>query len=311
MTKQPHDQFAKQYLKGLLAPLGTVESSRDVPTEVQQVDVWFEPSPQSTTDPQMLGVLGRLVTVSCLLEAFRNQPSKTEVRNCLLKLLSVQGEFLRQLRRDEESVTENELPRLWILTTSASEALLDSFGAKLELDNWPSGVYFLADALRTAIIAINQLPITEETLWLRLLGKGKTQENAINELIALPQDNPLRRNALEQIAIWRVNIQLNQNSTQDDRELLMTLSPAYLEWREATFQEGKLTGKQEGRQEGRQEGTLEERASFITDLLKVRFGILDDALSGIIPCLLELPREDVVRMILQLSREDLLARFSQ
>jgi len=47
----------------------------------------------------------------------------------------VQGEFLRQLRRDEESVTENELPRLWILTTSASEALLDSFGAKLELDN--------------------------------------------------------------------------------------------------------------------------------------------------------------------------------
>jgi len=168
-------------------------------------------------------------------------------------------------------------------------------------------VYFLADALRTAIIAINQLPITEETLWLRLLGKGKTQENAINELIALPQDNPLRRNALEQIAIWRVNIQLNQNSTQDDRELLMTLSPAYLEWREATFQEGKLTGKQEGRQEG----TLEERGSFITDLLKVRFGVLDDALSGIIPRLLELPREDVVRMILQLSREDLLARFSQ
>jgi len=135
MTKQPHDQFAKQYLKGLLAPLGTVESSRDVMTEVQQVDVWFEPSSQSTTAPQMLGVLGRLVTVSCLLEAFRNQPSKTEVRNCLLKLLSVQGEFLRQLRRDEESVTENELPRLWILTTSASEALLDSFGAKLELDN--------------------------------------------------------------------------------------------------------------------------------------------------------------------------------
>lgn len=307
MTKQPHDQFAKQYLKGLLAPLGTVESSRDVMTEVQQVDVWFEPSSQSTTAPQMLGVLGRLVTISCLLEAFRNQPSKTEVRNCLLKLLSVQGEFLRQLRRDEESVTENELPRLWILTTSASEALLDSFGAKLELDNWPSGVYFLADALRTAIIAINQLPIAEETLWLRLLGKGKTQENAINELIALPQDNLLRRNALEQIAIWRVNIQLNQNSTQDDRELLMTLSPAYLEWREATFQEGKLTGKQEGRQEG----TLEERASFITDLLKVRFGVLDDALSGIIPRLLELPREDVVRMILQLSQEDLLARFFQ
>jgi hypothetical protein len=108
MTKQPHDQFAKQYLKGLLAPLGTVESSRDVPTEVQQVDVWFEPSSQSTTDPQTLGVLGRLVTVSCLLEAFRNQPSKTEVRNCLLKLLlhGTGQHFFRQTLNNREILAQ-------------------------------------------------------------------------------------------------------------------------------------------------------------------------------------------------------------
>lgn len=47
MTKFPHDQFAKQYLEELLTPLGKVETSRDVPGEVRQIDdVWFAPTPQ-------------------------------------------------------------------------------------------------------------------------------------------------------------------------------------------------------------------------------------------------------------------------
>jgi hypothetical protein len=40
---------------------------------------------------------------------------------------------------------------------------------------WLSGVHFLPDALRTAIVAIHQLPQTPETLWLRLLGRGSVQ----------------------------------------------------------------------------------------------------------------------------------------
>jgi hypothetical protein len=47
----------------------------------------------------------------------------------------------------------------------------------------------------------------------------------------------------------------------------------------------------------------------IENMLKVRFGEVDKPLNAIIPELLELPVEDYTRLLLQLSREELLARF--
>jgi len=41
MTGLPHDQFAKDYLKDLLSPLGEVETSGDVPGEVREIDVFL------------------------------------------------------------------------------------------------------------------------------------------------------------------------------------------------------------------------------------------------------------------------------
>ena len=50
MTRQIHDQLAKEYLEELLAPLGTIKKSKKVKSEVQEIDVWFEPiSSQSRT----------------------------------------------------------------------------------------------------------------------------------------------------------------------------------------------------------------------------------------------------------------------
>ncbi|MDM9583045.1 hypothetical protein [Nostoc sp. GT001] len=45
MARQPHDQFAKQYLEELLSPSGKVEVSRNVTDEVRQVDILFSPTP--------------------------------------------------------------------------------------------------------------------------------------------------------------------------------------------------------------------------------------------------------------------------
>ncbi len=41
MTRFPYDQFAKDYQKELLQPLGTVETSRKVPAEIREIDVDF------------------------------------------------------------------------------------------------------------------------------------------------------------------------------------------------------------------------------------------------------------------------------
>ncbi len=293
MTRQPHDQFAKQYLEELLSPFGKVEVSREVTDEVRQVDILFSPTPSSNADIQSLGLLGRIATTASLLEPFRNQPSKTEVRNCLLKLFSVYGESQRKAKRENASLPEDNLPRLWVLATSASTNLLESFGARLDTDNWLAGVYFLPDSFRTAIVTINQLPLTVETLWLRILGKGETQRQAISELLSLPQNNPLRQNIQELITSWRITVVNQINLTEDDQEVIMNLSQAYLEWREATLQEGVQEGQRQ----------------VVENLLRVRFGSLDEQLERVIEPLLQLSPQEYSRLLLELSHDELLKRF--
>jgi predicted transposase/invertase (TIGR01784 family) len=118
-------------------------------------------------------------------------------------------------------------------------------------------VYFLPLLYRTAIIAINQLPVTAETLWLRLLGRGKTQNQAVRELLELPQGNAFRENVLELLISWRVNMEINNILETEDREVFMTLSQTYQEWKEATKREGLEQGLEQGLERGKLEGKLE------------------------------------------------------
>lgn len=295
MTRTPFDQFSKQLLEEFLAPLGEV-SYMEVPGESRFVDIWFKPSQQPSVNPETLGLLGRIANTPCLLEPFRNQPKITEIRNCLLKLFLVQAEYQRKARRDNQTIPESQLPQLWILATSASDTIIEDFGASLD-ETWLDGIYFLAKHLKTAIITINRLPRTPETLWLRLLGKGNTQREAVEEVIALPRDNEARLAALKLLTSWKVSIEAKAEIEQEERELIMTLSQAYLEWEERTQQQGIEQGIQQG------------KLLVVQNLLKARFGELDEQLSSIIPSLLDLPAEEYTRLLLQLSREDLLARF--
>ena len=43
MTRQIHDQFAKEYLEELLTTIGTAQKSKKVKSEVQEIDLFFEP----------------------------------------------------------------------------------------------------------------------------------------------------------------------------------------------------------------------------------------------------------------------------
>ncbi len=140
--------------------------------------------------------MGLLATNPSLFEPFRNPATPNEICNCLLKLLEVRGEFQRQANRKKKRLNEEDVPKLWVLTPTAPATTLEGFGAKPD-ENWREGIYFLPSYLRTAVVIIHQLPRTPETLWLRILGKGTVQQQAIDELEALPADNPLRSNALE------------------------------------------------------------------------------------------------------------------
>jgi hypothetical protein len=85
---------------------------------------------------------------------------------------------------------------------------------------------------------------------------------------------------------------LKDNRSEEDSELIMNLSPAYVQQCEAWKEEGQ--------------GLL------IETLLEGRFGTLDEELSRLIPQIVQLKRPERTQLLLNLSnlsREELIARL--
>ena len=309
MTRFIHDQFTKQYLTELFTPYGQVDTSKDITSEVRQVDVLFTPASPSPDNIETLGMLGKMgiYATSAIFEPFHNAVSKSEIRSCMGKLFDIHADLERQAKRNNTRINETQLPYLWILTPTASPDILESFNVTVDEKNWSQGVYFLGKGLKTVIVTIHQLPNTAETLFLRVLGRGKVQKQAVEELEKLSKNSPFLNKTIqlvyELIAVLSARQSKEQDIDQDDQELIMKLSEIYQQQLEEI--------KQEGRQEGRQEGVLRERCAMIESILQVRFGEIDPQLATIIDQLAAMSREEFTPVLLQLSREELLARFAK
>jgi hypothetical protein len=260
MTRFIHDKFAKDYLEELLKDYGEVKSSEKVSGEIKEIDVFFTPSKQQSSNLQVLGLLGRFAEYPAIIEPFRNPASTDEICDCILKLLEVKALLRREAKANKTKLQESEIPKLWVLTPTVSETRLSSFGT-IQKEGWLSGVHFLPDALRTVIVAIHQLPQTPETLWLRLLGRGSVQSQAIVELQALPLNHPYQKATLELVYNLRENLRVNQELEEDDRELIMRLEPLYQRDREQAIQSGeqRLIIRQLNRRIGEINASLIER----------------------------------------------------
>lgn len=184
MTKNPFDQFSKQFFEEFLSPYGEVKINDEVPGEPTYVDIYFLPTVKPTQIPESLGLLRRIASTPCLIEPYRNQPSFDEVESCLSKLFAVRKEYRRDAKRNNKTVPDEKLPKLWIITPSASEKLLNHYDANLRSD-WVDGMYFSPRGYHTTFVSVNKLPKTLETMWLRLFGRGKVQGQAIDEVLAL------------------------------------------------------------------------------------------------------------------------------
>ncbi|APB32962.1 hypothetical protein GlitD10_0648 [Gloeomargarita lithophora Alchichica-D10] len=249
MSRTPFDEFSKSLFEVLLTQAGQVNLNREVSGESRWIDVYFSPNPGYEPDPS-LGLLGQLALTPCLFEPFRNPPSPAEIRSCILKNLLVQAELERQTKQDN---SDTRPARLWVLTPTLSKRVLNQFGAQPARE-WPAGVYSLAEGLQTGMVVLHHLPLEPETLWLRLLGRGKVQKRAVEEVIQLPEGSRKRQDALRLLIGWKIQVEIS--GTTEEREAMMPLLQAYLEWEQKTKLEGKQEGKQEGRQEGRQEGEV-------------------------------------------------------
>jgi Domain of unknown function (DUF4351) len=102
----------------------------------------------------------------------------------------------------------------------------------------------LPPGFHTAIVSINQLPETSDTLWLRVLGRGHTQRRAVQEVVALPPTHPRRGQILRLLASWKVTIEIDGFLDSDEQEDFMALSQAFLVWEQQTKAEAQVQGEQ-------------------------------------------------------------------
>ncbi|MFM6776858.1 MAG: hypothetical protein ACKPKP_07560, partial [Dolichospermum sp.] len=190
-------------------------------------------------------------------------------------------------------------------TPTVSVEILDSFNASLDEENWGKGIYFFGKGLKTVIVSIHQLPIIPQTLFLRILGRGKVQRQAVEELETLTNNNPFLADVIELvhnlIAVLSARQRQEQDIDQDDQELIMKLSQMYQQQLEEL--------RKQGQQEGLRTGLERERRAMIESILQVRFGEIDTELIRIINPLMVMSRDEFTPLLLQLSREELLARF--
>jgi Domain of unknown function (DUF4351) len=245
MTRTKHDQFAKELLSGLLETVGIPSKEVKVTSEVRGIDLLFIPVSEKAADREKLGLLGRIAATACIIEPYRNAPGNDDILICLMRLVIQRGERQRKANRDKQKLKEDDYEMLWVVGPTISKAVLAAFGA-VPSEEWGLGMYFLGTGFRTVLVAVHQLTPTRDTLWLRILGKGKIQKQAIDEVLALPKEDPLRNLALELIASWTIRTEKLEDLSPEDRELIMNVSSAYAEWKQQTLQEGELRGELRG-----------------------------------------------------------------
>jgi hypothetical protein len=278
MTTKPFDKFNKSLFQELLSPFGQVIPNLAVLGSERMIDVFFVPRPGISPNFAELGNLAQMTTKPALLEPFRSALTDEDVQTCLMKLFM----FNADQKREHPSIVVEEPPILWLLAAEVSDRLLVDFGGVID-PVLGDGFYRLVRGLQTIVVAIEELPRVPETLWIRLLGKGRTQEDAIEELLLLPESDPKRSSAIGLLVAWRISIKVVGQVESEEERILMALSQTYLEWEKETERRGL------------ERGLLQERQSNIMNLMRFRFGAIDATLEALIPQMMELSREELIQ----------------
>ncbi len=299
MTKFKHDEFAKELLRVLLEPFGEVQVDRSVKSEIRRIDVYFTPA-EIMPDDSTLKLLWKCAPHGAAFEPFRSPVQDDEVRSTMGKLFDVHAALARQANRAKKTVPKTEeLPQLWIITPTMSEEKLRAANV-INKEEWGKGIYLLGDMFRTGIIVVHQLPKTPETVWFRTLGRGKVQQEAIDEIANLPKNSSYRQKILELFADLKINLESITDQEPDEMELLMTLarSPLFVEYMERATADAVSTAVKTVNQ------------SIVESMMLDRFGALDQELSEIIPNIIKLSPSELIPLLMHLSREELIDRFA-
>jgi flagellar biosynthesis/type III secretory pathway protein FliH len=127
------------------------------------------------------------------------------------------------------------------------------------------------------------------------------------EVAALPDGHPERDNTLNLLVSYRIELAAKQNPEPEEQELVMQLSPLYLEQLEASRQVG-LT---EGKQLGKQLGELKGRQDIVLKLLVRQVGQLSKDLEEQVKTLSMMELDSLVDDLLHFGQIDDLLQWLQ
>ncbi|MEB3218986.1 MAG: hypothetical protein VKN72_22500 [Nostocales cyanobacterium 94392] len=220
--------WGTEYLKEITHGNNQIMISPEVIGEAELVDVLFEPSTENRTS---LGLLGKLVSVKCIIETLRWAPNVWELQDCLRHWLTWKAEASSSVIPVNETTVgtselESDRPEdvdktLLIIVPSIASQHLQGFAACPSMNI--AGIYELAPVFCTTIVVINELPQNISTLWLRLLGRGITQRTAIMELLTLDANHPHCAVVRQQLRQW-YQLLSNGQIFQESKRLIQTLA---------------------------------------------------------------------------------------
>jgi hypothetical protein len=239
VTPTPFDRFGKEMVRDAVEGRCTVESDAEVPANTRRIDLWITPREDCASAPDPFGLLGRITSSSVTLEFFHNPPSGEELHLCLLKY----GEFRRFLSRRK---TLPPIPTQWVISAGRPETAIVGLGFR-PMAAGVSGIYESPPLHYTRLVVVSELPVTRDTLLMRLLGAGAVLKHAIAELEALPADAPERRLALPVLLRLHLTVPSDPaKHTSNEQEFLMDTEDIVETFRRKAIEEGVKQGLEQG-----------------------------------------------------------------
>jgi hypothetical protein len=256
VIRTPFDRLGKQMVRDAVEGRCSVESDAEVPANTRRIDLWVTPLEACASSLDHLGLLGRITSRSVTLEFFHNTPSGDELHVCLIK----HGEFRHFLSRRK---TLPPLPIQWVISSGRPDAGIGGLGFR-PMPGELRGIYESPPLHCTRLVVVSELPMTRDTLLVRLLGAGSTLKQAIAELQALPTDAAERRLALPVLLRLRLTVPTDPaQQTSDDQEFLMNTQDIVETWRREAIQEGVQQGLAQGVQQGLAQGVQQGLAQGV------------------------------------------------
>lgn len=255
----PFDQLAKGVAREALSEAGHVELELEVAAAAQRMDLWHQPDAALTEARAQLGLLGELTAEPCQIEPFSRTPGLREIRGCIRKQL--QWHHQRELAAGRKLT----LPRLFVSSTGRPTTVLQGLGFKQE-KQYP-GLYRSLPALRIYVLVLSEVPRNRSTLLLRMMGGGRILMDAIEEVLALPDDAWEKRIALP----WLVRLGFVTPEGAGTKEAAMNEVRGWFDrYERGLIKQGLAQGLQKGRREGRREGRLETQRRMLARLFERR-----------------------------------------